>query len=97
MKKETFPLIALVVSLLLLGILFRFSDEGNESRIPLLTMLLMSEFSFLITAGGSFVGAKALLETGLEIKQTLVTAGCMALSLISALQGYGLWRMVNSG
>lgn len=97
MNKTTFPLAALVISALLLAILFRFGTEGGESRIPLLTMLLMSEFSFLITTAGTYISGKTLLESGLEIKQALIATGCFSLAIISAFKGYSLWVLVNPG
>lgn len=96
MNKANYPPIALAIGAALLFILTQFGSTGEDSPIPLLTMLLMAEFTVIVTAAGVYLGGRALLEQGINTKRLLITLGCLAVAVIAAVKGLELWALVNS-
>jgi len=83
MQKIHFSIIATALGLLLLALLSNTAPEvaGGEPRLPLLTMLIISEFGFIVTAIGTFTGIKTMLATG---KNRYIIASSVCCALMSA-------------
>jgi hypothetical protein len=92
-KKHTFPYIAfaLGVTLMLLVIVGGQVREQGGTAIPLLTLLVVSEFAFFVTAIGGYLGIKRTLETGIKPLYTTITVLCGLLSLWFLWTGIQLW------
>ena len=92
--KFSFPWLAAGLGLLFAMVLLQTGVLGPaESRsLPLLTMLFISEFGFLVTAAGSFVAGKTLLQQGRNWTQLLLTLACGALSIAFFSLGIMLWQ-----
>jgi hypothetical protein len=93
MKKHTFPYIALGLGLplMLLVIVGGQVREEGITTIPLLTLLIVSEFAFFVTAIGGYLGIRHLLETGIKPLYAVVTALCGLSSLWFLWTGIQLW------
>ncbi len=93
MKKTNFPFIAFGLGLFLMGILIKTgaADPGAELVLPLLTVLIISEFGFIIMAVAFFLGAQTLVKTGFEIVLAIVTLLCGMLGVEFMLIGVAHW------
>lgn len=92
-SKEKYPLLALVFSLLVLGILSRVG-QMEEPAIPFLFRLMLSEFAFFVAASGVFMSYKLQKEQGRSIQRILVFIGCLMTSILLGLEGYHLWQLL---
>jgi len=95
MKTIHFPYIALVLAMLILLTVTLGSrvDANGATMLPLLTLLIMSEFAFFVTAIGCYIGVKQLLATGFQAIYTLATIVCLVLSVRFLLLGISLWPL----
>lgn len=94
-KKSAFPIIALLIGVILLGILLNIESVAGKFSAPILMLLFMSELGFFVTGAGAFVGAKLQIDQGFDIKLTLWTLGCGVLAIVLALRGFELWAQIN--
>lgn len=93
MTKSNFPFIALALGLFLMGILFKTgaADPDTELVLPLLTVLIISEFGFIVTAIAVFLGGQTLLKNGFDIVLAIVTLICGMLAVEFMLVGIRHW------
>ena len=93
MKKSNFPFIAFGLGLFLMGVLVKTgaSDPEAESVLPLLTVLIISEFGFIVMAIAVFLGARTLAKNGFEIVLAIVTLLCSMLGVEFMLIGIANW------
>ncbi|MDC9724956.1 MAG: hypothetical protein PSN44_03415 [Gammaproteobacteria bacterium] len=95
MKTINFPYIALGLSAFLLLVVMRGSVLNSEgvTSLPLLTLLVISEFSFFVTAIGVYIGAHNIKAAGIKSVYTVVTLLCLVLSIQFMLLGIKLWPL----
>jgi hypothetical protein len=93
MKKENFPFIATGLGLLLLILVIKGSAarEDGSTLLPLLTLLIVSEFAFFVNAIGAYIGIKHTLASGIKPVYSAVTLICFLLAVIFAWLGISLW------
>ena len=93
MKKTNFPFIAFGLGLFLMGVLVKTgaADPGAELVLPLLTVLIISEFGFIVMAIAVFLGAQTLVKNGFEIVLAIVTLLCCMLGVEFMLIGVAHW------
>lgn len=89
MKTINFPYIAVGLGLFLMLIVLTGSQ--GEKAIPLLTLLFINEFAFVVTAIGAYAGIKKSLSLGFKPVNTIVSILCIALSAGFMVLGIGLW------
>lgn len=78
MGKMTFPWLAMGMGLLVaVGLVASgvLSPEANYD-LPLLTMMIVNEFGFFVTAIGAGIGINTLLKNGLQATLLMVTSAC---------------------
>ena len=92
--KFSFPWLAAGLGLLLAMVLLKTGVLGPaEARsLPLLTMLFISEFGFLVTAAGSIAAGKSLMQQGRNWTQLFLALACGALSVAFFSLGIMLWQ-----
>jgi hypothetical protein len=73
--------IGLSVPLLLLPWTAGVRTHGDEHGIPLLTVLLMSEFGFVLTAVGAFAATRTIRKTGYRHTRAAGLLACFALAM----------------
>lgn len=91
MTKITFPWIALVLGVMAATLLL-FSGAVNETsdhKLPLLTLLIVNEFAFFVTAIGAGLGVTAMMQTGFAIREFMVILIC------GILAGGFLWLAIK--
>ncbi|MEA3412260.1 MAG: hypothetical protein U9R74_12080 [Pseudomonadota bacterium] len=96
MSRETFPMIALVVGAVLLAVLMAAGAGEGGFTLPLLTMLLISEFGFLVTGAGAFLGAREWFGNGFRTGGSLATIACVVLAVVFAIEGFAIWEHVGA-
>jgi hypothetical protein len=68
------------------------NSEG-ATTIPLLTLLVISEFAFIVTAIGTYIGARHMLSAGIKTVYMVVTIICAILSVRFLFLGIELWPL----
>lgn len=93
MKKEAFTWIALGIGLALamLAIPASLPDADGNTALPLLTLLLINEFGFILTALGAAAGIRRLRDTRRRFALLAAVAGCVVLAVVFAWVGVALW------
>ncbi len=92
--KFSFPWLAAGIGLLLAMVLIQTGvlGEAEERSLPLLTMLFISEFGFLVTAAGSFLAGRALQGQARSWSNLFLTLACGALAIAFFILGIRLWQ-----
>lgn len=93
MTKANFPFIALALGLFLMGILYKTgaADPDTELVLPLLTVLIISEFGFIVCAVAVYMGGRTLLKNGFDIVLAVVTLICGMLAVEFLILGIRHW------
>lgn len=93
MKKQAFPWIALSLGLLVMVTLLGAGAlrPAEEHGLPLLTMLIVDEFGFFLTAIGAGIGVSALSKQGLRASLLITTVACGLLAAGFLFLGLRLW------
>jgi hypothetical protein len=92
-NKSNFPFIAFGLGLFLMAILIKTgaTDSSDELVLPLLTVLIISEFGFIVMAVAVFLGGQTLVKSGFEIVLAIVTLLCGMLGIEFMVIGIGHW------
>jgi hypothetical protein len=64
-------------------------EEGR--RLPLLTLLIVSEFGFFVTAIGAFMAVRSLVRQAFALSLVAVAVGCTSLAGAFMWLGMTLW------
>lgn len=95
MKKTVYPYIALALGVSLLIALSASSALAIEDRpaLPLLTLLIISEFGFIVTGIGAIVGIRAINTSPRKVMMALTALACAAMSARFMLLGIEFWPL----
>ena len=95
MAKTTFPFVALFLGLFFLALLLLngVASSAGENLMPLLTLLIISEFGFIVTGIGAITGLLAMTGNGLKLKILFVAVACALLSVKFLLLGLDYWPL----
>ncbi len=95
MKTVSFPYIALALGLFLLLVVVRGSQitSDGSTSLPLLTLLVVSEFSFFVNAIGAYIGFNHSLKSGFKPLYGIITLLCLLLSFYFLWLGIKLWPL----
>jgi len=95
MKTINFPYLALGLTAFLLLVVLRGSavNDDGTTVLPLLTLLVVSEGSFFITAIAVYIGSQNIKAMGINSVYSLVTLLCLVLSITFMLLGIELWPL----
>lgn len=93
MKKEAFTWIALGLGLAIAMVALPASipDAEGNTALPLLTLLFVNEFGFILAAIGAALGARLLRASGMRFALLAATTGCVVLAVLFAWLGLSLW------
>ena len=93
MKKQAFPWIALSLGLLVMVTLLGAGAlrPAEEYALPMLTMLIVDEFGFFLTAIGAGIGISVLMKEGVRVSLLITTLACIILCIGFLLLGFRLW------
>jgi hypothetical protein len=95
MKIANFPALALAMAVFIQLLLPMAStvDNNGETMLPLLTLLVIAEFGFVIALAGAYAGAMQQLKFGFTPVGAAITLVCAALAIGLLLQGIDLWPL----
>ena len=65
--------------------------EDGVTIIPLLTLLIVSEFAFFVTAIGGYLGIRHIQSSGFKPAYGLATLVCILLAVLFLWMGIMLW------
>jgi len=93
MKKQVFPWIALSLGLLVMVTLLGAGAlrPAEEYGLPPLTMLIVDEFGFFLTAIGAGIGIRELVREGVRLSLLVTTLACIGLAAGFLLLGLHMW------
>lgn len=93
MTRANFPFVALALGLFLMGILYKTGATSPDAELvlPLLTVLIISEFGFIVMVIAVFLGGQTLVRNGFEIVLGVVTLLCGMLGVEFMLVGLEHW------
>jgi hypothetical protein len=92
--KFSFPWLAAGLGLLLSIVLLQSGilGDASERSLPVLTLLFISEFGFLVTSAGSVIALRSLWLQGRSLSNLLLTLACGLLAIAFFTLGIMLWR-----
>ncbi|PHS68664.1 MAG: hypothetical protein COB23_08985 [Methylophaga sp.] len=95
MKTINFPFIAVALGLMLMLVVVRGSQIGEDgtTTLPLLTLLVVSEFCFFVNAIGAYIGIKHMYATSIKPAYAAVTVVCVILAARFMWLGITLWPL----
>jgi hypothetical protein len=93
MKQENFPFIASGLGLFMILLVVKGSEIGEDGStlIPLLTLLVVCEFAFIVNAIGAYIGIKHTIATEFKALYAVATLLCALLAIFFAWMGILLW------
>lgn len=91
MQKFTWVWVAIIISVILIVMqcLFGVKVTANEQGLPLLMVLLMNEFGFVLCAIGGWTAANVLKQTGMQAKLAMGIVICALFAI-----GF-LWNLIR--
>jgi hypothetical protein len=91
--KLSFPWLALGLGLIIALILVVSGavDSASKPALPLLTLLIMTEFGFFVTAIGAVQGIRTGLAQRFGVAMLAVIAGCGIMAIGFLWLGFSLW------
>jgi hypothetical protein len=94
MKIISFPWLAMGIGLVVALVLniVGATKPAEEHLLPLLTMLLMSEFGFFVSVAGAISGMRAWLKQRNNYTLLFVAISCAVLAIGLLLIGIVLWK-----
>lgn len=92
--KFSFPWLSAGIGLLLAMVLIQSGvlGEAADRSLPLLTMLFICEFGFIVTTAGSVMAGRTLLQQGRNWSNLLLTVSCGVLAIAFFTLGILLWQ-----
>jgi hypothetical protein len=99
MKTINFPYIAMALGLLMLMVVLRGSvtDTEGSTALPMLTLLIVNEFAFFLTAIGIYIGIRQIAASGYKLLSnplySLTILICILLCIQFVLLGIKLWPL----
>ena len=99
MKTINLPYLSLALGLFLTLVISKGSEisHDGETLLPLLTLLIINECGFFLTAAGAFIGVRQLKALGFKVRSngfyTITTVLCILLTIQFLLLGIKLWPL----
>ena len=99
MKTEAFTWIALSLGLTiaLVAVPASMPVADRSTALPLLTLLFLNEFGFIVTAIGAALGIRRLRASGLRFALLAAATGCVVLAILFIWLGLSLWFGAGAG
>ena len=99
MGKPGFPWLAMGMGLLVaIGLVASgVLSSGENYDLPLLTMMIVNEFGFFVTAIGAGVGINTLLRDGVQPPLLMVTISCAVMAAGFLYLAIKLWPGMSTG
>jgi hypothetical protein len=95
MKLTALPYVAVGIGIPLMLVVVRGSQAGSDGSalMPLLTLLVVSEFAFFLTAIGAYIGFRQIRSVGIQPLYALMTVFCVLLAIGFMWIGVKVWPL----
>ncbi|MFK7793827.1 MAG: hypothetical protein AB8B89_00620 [Gammaproteobacteria bacterium] len=95
MSKYNFPYVALAMGIffMLVVTIGGQLDENSSTQLPLLTLLVVSEFAFFLCAIGAYLSLRRIIDLGYSAIHAVVGISCVILSARFLMLGLALWPL----
>ncbi len=96
MNSNQFPYLACAIATVLMLVALGGSKPaaGGSTQLPLLTLLLICEFAFILTLAAVVSGLRRQTRDGFRLNLALATGGCLIYSIGFLLLGLRFWPEV---
>lgn len=93
MKSFNFPYIALGLGLVFMLLVMKGSelDSNGITAIPLLTLLIVSEFSFFVNVIAAYIGIRHMRSVRVKPVYMVIILFCIVLAVRFIFFGLALW------
>jgi hypothetical protein len=91
MTKSNFPFIAVILCLPLFFLVMLTTRQDSVYSLPLLTLLIVSEFGFIVTAAGAYLAIRTQQELGYTARMLVAGLVCICLAVVFFWKGIQLW------
>ena len=95
MSKYNFPYVAFVTGVFFM-LVVAFGGQTSESgftKLPLLTLLVVSEFAFFLCAVGAYLSLRRIIDLGFSMSHALIGVSCMILAVRFLMLGLEFWPL----
>lgn len=95
MSKYNFPYVALAMGIFFMLVVTIGGQvgEGDSTKLPLLTLLVVSEFAFFLCAIGAYLSLRRILDLGFSLMHALVGMSCVVLVVRFLMLGIAFWPL----
>lgn len=96
-KTLNFPYISIVLSAVLFLIVAKGSQpQGDSYSLPLLTLLVISEFALIFNAIAVYIGIKNRANVENTLFYTITIVVCFLFAIWFLMMGINLWPSMNA-
>jgi hypothetical protein len=96
-KTLNFPYLSIALSAVLFLIVAKGSQpQGDSYSLPLLTLLVVSEFAFIFNAIAVYIGIKNRTEVENTVFYTITIVVCFVFATWFLLMGVNLWPTMHA-
>ncbi len=95
MSKYNFPYVVLAMGIFFMLVVTIGGQvgEGGSTKLPLLTLLVVSEFAFFLCAIGAYLSVRRILDLGFNSIHALVGVSCAVLAVRFLMMGLAFWPL----
>lgn len=96
MAIKNFPYVALFLGMTFMVIVTfggQINEATNNTRLPLLTLLLICEFAFFLTAIAAYMTIKQMMLVGYNSKMLIVAILCIMSAITFLVKGISFWPL----
>lgn len=95
MSKYNFPYVALTMGIFFMLVVTLGGRVGDSDsvKLPLLTLLVVSEFAFFLCAIGAYLSLRRIIDLGYSAIHALVGVSCIVLSIRFLILGIDFWPL----
>jgi len=69
------------------------NEETNNTRLPLLILLIISEVAFFLTAIAAYFSIKQMYAEGFDVKMMVVSGLCVISAITFLVKGISFWPL----
>ncbi len=95
MSKYSFPYVALAMGIFFMLVVTIGGQlgEGGSTKLPLLTLLVVSEFAFFLCLIGAYLSLRRIIDLGFTSIHAVVGASCVILAVRFLMLGLAFWPL----
>jgi uncharacterized membrane protein YhaH (DUF805 family) len=95
MSKYSFPYVALAIGIFFMLVVMIGGEvsDSQSTKLPLLTLLVISEFAFFVCVIGAYTSVRRILELGFSVIYALICVSCVLLAIRFLMLGLEFWPL----